>query len=294
MYLKPIVSHKVQSSILITGSARSGTSMIGSIIHSFKGVEYSFEPPTLISLFSIIEKLPKDQWRLIFETYIYEDFFLGAISGRNLNFNSNDDSCVYRAKSEKEIKKRLSKSLRKTEIESLSKEGIIAFKIPDIVPFLSRYLEIIPSCRIIFMKRNPIDTINSLLKKGWFSDHSLNIENRIYPFQKYEGNFVPYWVSEEDFDYWLGLTELDRCAYYFIKMNEPPSVGEVFVLNYDKLLTKPKQSIIDLCNFLRLEFGNKTKSLIQEIVKSNIRRDHEILNKINLSLKEKILDNYKQ
>ena len=36
--------------VIIGGSARSGTTIIGKLIHSLKNIEYQFEPPMLVSL----------------------------------------------------------------------------------------------------------------------------------------------------------------------------------------------------------------------------------------------------
>jgi hypothetical protein len=107
MQLKESVKSKVNNSILITGSARSGTSIMGKIIHSLKNVEYVFEPPTLVSLFSVIHEMDEKHWSLLFQTYLYEEFLINAIAGRNLNFNTNDDSCIYNTKPRNEIEERL-------------------------------------------------------------------------------------------------------------------------------------------------------------------------------------------
>ena len=89
---------------------------MGKVLHSFQSVEYTFEPPTLFSLFSLLPRLDEVEWKLLYETYLYEDFFVNAIAGRNLNLNRNDDSCVYNAKAEAEVDARYEGSLRKAEI----------------------------------------------------------------------------------------------------------------------------------------------------------------------------------
>lgn len=292
MRLKDIAVEKAQESILITGSARSGTTIMGKIIHSMKDVEYIFEPPTLVSLFSLINKLEKTDWLLLYQTYLYEDFFNGAISGRNLNFNAEDDSCIYHSKPKEEIEKRLDKSLRKTQIEQLSSNGIIAYKIPDIVPFLAKYIKYIPTGRIIFMQRNPVDTINSLLNKGWFSDFSLNQENRIYPFQIYRNRAIPYWVPQEDFDFWLSLNELDRCGYYYVKSHRPPSKDNIIVVDYDNLL-RDRHAIVSLiAEKLGLDFGELTPTVVESIQQTRPKRDDKILGKLGSEIFSMVTEAY--
>jgi len=50
LQISNIASDKVNSSILISGVARSGTTIVGKLISSFDGVEYSFEPPMMFTL----------------------------------------------------------------------------------------------------------------------------------------------------------------------------------------------------------------------------------------------------
>ena len=103
---------KVSKAILITGTARNGTTITGQLIHSMNNVEYAFEPPTLLSLINIIDKVEKNIWKFLYETYLYEDFLINAIAGRNINFNKNDDSSIYHAKTEEEIQARIKKNAR--------------------------------------------------------------------------------------------------------------------------------------------------------------------------------------
>jgi len=41
----------------VTGSARSGTTLVGKILSTLKGVEYGFEPELLYSLLPLIKKI---------------------------------------------------------------------------------------------------------------------------------------------------------------------------------------------------------------------------------------------
>ena len=289
MQLKKTVSERCASAILISGSARSGTTIMGKVLHSFQSVEYTFEPPTLFSLFSLLPRLDEVEWKLLYETYLYEDFFVNAIAGRNLNLNRNDDSCVYNAKAEAEVDARYEGSLRKAEINKQSQRGVIAFKLPDIVPFLPQFLDYYPETRLLFMRRNPVDTLKSLLKKGWFSDRSLNEENRIWPFHQHADQAIPYWVAPEDYERWVQWSELDRCAYYYTRVHAlPPIARSIFVLDYDQLLADPLGRVEALAQHFGLRFRPKTRTIIDSIQKTKIERDHTILGKVHYRIREKI------
>jgi hypothetical protein len=54
--------------VCLTSIARSGTTLVGSLIHSMRGVEYSFEPPTLFMLFPLLDQIPAEAWKLLYET----------------------------------------------------------------------------------------------------------------------------------------------------------------------------------------------------------------------------------
>ena len=83
--LVPEVFEKCNKAVLISGSARSGTTILAKILHSFKNVELAFEPPVLYSLFALLPELEEKQWRLLYETHLYEEFFRDALSGRAIN-----------------------------------------------------------------------------------------------------------------------------------------------------------------------------------------------------------------
>lgn len=289
MNLRDNVKNKVGQSIFITGSARSGTTILGKIIHSMKHVEYTFEPPALIPLFARINKLDDQNWRLFFEAYLYEDFFVNALAGRNLNFNTNDDSCIYNVKSKQEIEERLTLAMRKHDVQSMEEKGIITFKLPNMVPFLAQFDQYYPEIKKIILVRNPVDTINSLLRKEWYNIDVLNKQNRTWPVIFYNNQNIPFWVDEEDYGLWLDLDEINRCAYCYLKMSEARDIHNAYIIKYDELIESPSATINRLAKDLNLEFGELTRELINGIKKSDIMRDDKILEKLVPELHDQIL-----
>jgi len=211
---------KCNNVVVVTGSARSGTTILGKILHTFKGVEYSFEPPMLVSLFALIDTLPQAQWKLLYETYVYEEFLINALAGRGLNCNRADDSSIYNVKPKILIEGRLEYSLRKIEAERKAKKSRVVYKLPNIVPFLSKLKVYYPGTKIILITRKAPDVFRSILEKGWFADSTLRNENIAWPNRFIDGLRVPYWVASEDVEKWCKMNELHRIAYYYIRMNE--------------------------------------------------------------------------
>jgi hypothetical protein len=279
-------NEKVNHAILISGSARSGTTIVGKLIHSFKNVEYAFEPPLLFSLFSMIDYIDKEQWMKLYEEYLYEDFFLNAISGRNINVNRSDDSSIYSVKSADEIKSRLQNSIRHNDAEVIGKTRVIAYKMPDIVPYIPNMLELYPGTRVVMVRRSAMETINSIIKKKWFSDKNLSSSSELIK-GKGVNIFVPFWVDNLDSEKWINMTELDRCAYYYIRVSS--NIQNSIELQYENFVQNPYESAKDLAIKLGLEFGEKTQDIIDSIKPSIKARDNNIINKISPELRQAVI-----
>ena len=220
LQISQCAKNKVAQSILITGAARSGTTILGKIVHSFNKVEFEFEPPMMFSLLPLLGGMSESKWKLLFETYLYESHFINAVCGRNLNFNEMDDSSILKVKSKEEIENRLKVSVRKSDAESIFKDHLIAFKMPDAIPYLGKLSSYYPEMKMVVIRRDPVSTINSLVAKGWFADGAAD-HNFIWPFYVDDnGVRIPYWVGDQDFDQWIEMNEADRCAYYYLRMRD--------------------------------------------------------------------------
>ena len=180
----------VGNAILVSGSARSGTTIIGKLLHSFEHVEYAFEPPMLFSMMPLITKIPEAQWKLLYETYLYEEFFINALCGRSINCNCCDDSSIYSVKGAEQIKRRLNRSIGKVKAELLGADYTLAFKMPDIVPFVPLLLQYYPHTRVVIMIREAVGTLNSLIAKKWFAVENISA-NMIWPFRLKQGEKIP-------------------------------------------------------------------------------------------------------
>ena len=276
--------------LVVTGLARSGTTIVGKILHSCQGVEYAFEPPMLTSLFPLMDHLSKNDWMLLYETYLYEEFLVNALAGRNLNFNPHDDSSILNVKPGKVIDARMSRSHRKTDIEKNIGDSILAYKIPDILPWIPKLKEYYPGTRVVIMTRDAIGSLNSILAKEWFSDHSIRYLNVIWPNRYLNGCRVPFWVRENDETLWCELNEIDRCAYYYVRINETlTDITDCIIVRYNEFVEFPEQIIRKLCSQLDLSWGEKTDALVASVKLQPKQRDMTLLERISPSLQEQVL-----
>ncbi|PJB71809.1 MAG: hypothetical protein CO093_04390 [Alphaproteobacteria bacterium CG_4_9_14_3_um_filter_47_13] len=287
--ISPAAKEKADKAILITGSARSGTTIIGKIIHSLSDVEYAFEPPILFSLFSLIYEMPEYRWTLLYQTYLYESHLLNALAGRSINCNRHDDSSIYMVKSEEDIEDRLNKSRGKQEIEALATASTVAYKIPDILPRIPKLLEYYPQTRVVIVNRGYIEILNSLSKKEWFSNENAN-KNLIWPFTIYKDINIPFWVVKDDHETWYNMSALDRCAYYYLEIvKNIDRIPNRIDVRYEALLENPVAATEKLAKQLGLSFGSKTRDILATIKLRPQERDTNILDKVDETLRMQII-----
>jgi len=272
--------------IFITGSARSGTSLVGALIHSMEGVEYIYEPPMVLGLLSMINDLDSEKWKLLFETYIYEEFLINSIAGRNFNFNVNDYSYIGNHKTQAEIEFRKSKSWGKDDCEKIAKNKIVAFKNPDLVYATTKFKEYYPDSKVVLVLRNGIDTINSILAKKWFSIEN-ETSNLYWPFRIYQGKKIPHFVNPEEIELWLQMKEIDRAAFYYIKISEQQLlIPDAIRVKYSDLIKSPMKEVEILAENLALQTSPITKIIVSQIKLSCAFRDRDIVNKISKFLRD--------
>ena len=290
LMLDPMIKAKCDEAIVVTGVARSGTTIMGKLLHSMEGIEYVNEPAMLYSLISLIDRLDRDLWELLYETYLFEEFFFNALAGRALNFNLEDETSIYKVKDEGWIRQRLSRSLRKRDADKEIEQSRIAYKMTDIVPFIPRIQEYYPHTQIIMMLREANEVFHSIMERQWFSDEMLRTKNVVWPNCFVNGMRIPYWVLPADYDYWLQADELHRTAYYYVRAHEGmDKLKNLKIVRYEELVTQPKSVIFDVAETLGLKFGPKTPDLIAQVKKPEKQRDKGYVERLQGPLKESVL-----
>lgn len=289
LQLEPAMQRAVETAILVSGGGRSGTTVLGKLIHSFSDVEYVFEPPTLIALFALFETLPESAWRFLYEAYLGEDFLANALAGRAINTNRADDSSVLAVKTAQEIDRRLERSWGKHDLMQASAHSVIAYKIPNIVPMLARFHARYPGSRIVVIKRGAAETIQSLMQKGWFRDLGPG-STLHWPFREQAGVRVPYWVAPGDETLWCELAEVDRCAYYYLRMSDaPPENSRVLHVRYAELVAQPVDTAHRLAHWLGLTPGARTPDVLAAIAPTGKPVDAKVIDRVSLQFRDEVL-----
>lgn len=265
--------------VIIGGSARSGTTIMGKLINSLDKTEYMFEPPMLASLLLKKDELKNESLKELLQFYFFDNFLLDALAGRNINLNTNDDSCILHVKSEEDIKNRQNKSFSRVELEELVLSTTFSFKLPEIVFFIDVINELFPQNKKILMHRNPNDVINSIVQKKWFSNEYLNENHssQIFAIEIIDNIKVPYWVKETDKQFWVNTTELNRCAYYYKRISEEilNNASNSIIVDYGKFIKSPDELFKKIVDSLSFEYGEKTQEVLNTVkYQDKKREDH--------------------
>jgi len=290
------IYNSCNKAIFISGSARSGTTILGKIVNSMKNVEYVFEPPILFSLFRSYKNMEENSWKLLYETYLFEDFLIDSLSGRNINCNRHDDSSIYNVKTEKEVEERHAKSWRRSELENLSRESIIAYKMPDVVDFIPQLQLYYPGTRVIILLRHPNDILNSFVNKGWFTDESLKSKSQLFwPSWVFGDYKIPHSVKEEDIDQFVSSNELERIAYYYNRSYSAiEKIHGAVIVDYKDLVNDTEGVVSNISKNFGLEFGDKTQEIMDSIVSGHEDVSTDLLSKLDKKEQEDLLSIYEK
>ncbi|MGB0806741.1 MAG: sulfotransferase [Salibacteraceae bacterium] len=263
----------VKNKIIISGLPRSGSTLLGNILGSGKNVEYFFEPPMSSPMFSVIDQLDEKTFKTFFDYYMQNELLMPSLAGRRLNFNAKDDSYIYKYKTEDEIKTRLDKSWRASEIMEVIGNYSMAFKTPGISSHLLKLMKYYPDWKLVIIFRKYEDILKSILVKGWFDDNNPNI---ITTYKHFGASKVPVSIPEIWREDWINLNPTERSMIY---MNEQFTAlklqSNYLRIDYENLIKEPLKTVENIFQKLEVNMTHKTEELITKIYNnpnSNIQK----------------------
>ncbi len=266
--LLPEITKQTERSIFITGGTRTGTTLMGRLIYSLERVECFHEPAFLYAFFYMINDLGEEQWKLLLESFVYEELLLSALAGRRLNFNENDDSCVFHSRPREEIAERLTRTHRHHELIPRAKNYRLAFKMPETLPQLDHLRRYYPEMTFLVMLRRPEPVIASLMERGWYSDHQLINTGGDWIFRRTSETTtkIAPWVPDHMITEFLQAPEADRCAMCYIEQYRY-LVGrkDCVIVDYERLLEQPFAYFRAVVERLGERFGPLTIRLLDSI-----------------------------
>ena len=247
----------VQKTTWITGCARSGTTILGKILSTLKGVEYAFEPETFYSLLPLINKIEKKYWSNIYKNYLINDLFYNLCVGRKINLKKNELNSIYNSLSKKQVKQKLCLKLRRKEFDHYLKKNkkALIIKVPSLARSFLKLQNYYPQNRFIITKRNTSAIISSLIKKNWFKKNSVHYlcNNK-------------YWIEPKLLKVWAHSNEQEKAKLYVNVIEKYlKKIKNKYVVNFEILLRDPNKIIKEVCNYLNLKRTRKTDEMIEQI-----------------------------
>ena len=265
---------------LLTGTARSGTSVLGNIIGSFEDVESFHEP------FHFVNLLINNSSTALVDDYIYRELVMASLAGRNVNLNMHDESSMWNYKSKNFIEQRLSRSWTVDMIHETYETVKCLIKNPSFINEFSNFdSNYYPVTKIVII-REPFGNIMSLFKKHWFSDAVINAGNR-GEIKKVGGKNFPLWLDDKDVNLFFSLDEMGRCIFYYNRILD--KINQNFIkhkfdimLSYENLCNYSHVTVMNLARKLELLPGELTSKLIEGMKPKRVQ-------KFNVSGRTKLL-----
>ena len=286
----PKARRKCDEAIIITGVGRSGTTVMGQLVHSLEGVEYAHEPAMLQPLMALLDRMDRPAWELLYESYLFEEFLFSALAGRALNCNLGDQSSIYRVKDETWIQGRLSQSLRKRNADEDIERAQLVYKMTDIAPFIPQIQESYPHCRVVMVLRNANDVVHSILERQWFTDEMLRGQVLKSPNRVRDGMNIPFWVAPSDDEFWFHSDEIHRIGYFYLRVHRAmDKIKNMVTVGYDDLVGDPQEVVRDLADTLGLAYGSKTPELISNVKKPQKDREARVVDRLDKGMREEVL-----
>lgn len=302
----------IKDSVMISGISRSGTTLLGKIIGSFKNFEYTFEPSIIFLLDGLFlnSGLDKNIIIDIFRTFFVEDKMLNFHLGRGYNIRPSDNSCIFNMKSYSEVMDRILKVQNTEDAIKLmiSLNSRLAFKNPNVYAIIPVLLEKIPNFKVIDITRNLFDVLGSVVNKKWFNNKNLQDQKYYsnWPYHDIGVNMhVPYYVNikKETLQFWNNTNEITRTAfvinelcnlrnifYKFVKNNSYEN--QVLVLKYEDLLKHPKNKTKEVSRFINAKYTEMTYQKIREIENNLNKYDiKKLLNNCEEKVKKDLFKN---
>lgn len=265
--------------VMVSGIFRSGTTIVGKLIGSFKNAEYAFEPPFVFYIDGLLQNgaISSELAADLLKAYFTEDVMIEYHHGRRYNTRKQDDSCVFNMKSKEEVERRWNGVNNSQDAIRLLKElkSRLVFKAPAAYSVANTFFSQFEGAKVIEVQRNVKDTLRSILRKKWFSDESLEKADKALrrPFEDVDGLHVPYFMPKDVS--WKNMTEETRAAQVLnVLVGKSLAMrrelkerddGRFLLVKYEDLVENPREEVQKIVDFLEMESTPKTEEIIASI-----------------------------
>ena len=294
-----------ENMVFITGSPRSGTTLVGKYIGSLQNIEYHHEPSLLYMITSMVlaEALDPQAAKDILRLYLFEDFLVESVHGRKVNLRSQDDSCILNTMTWKELNRRWRDIRNRYDaMKEIESRGLrLAVKMPSIINAINFLTNTFNKSIIIILLRDGRPVVNSILQKGWMTEESLAREFWPYKISSFDGKRIPYFLQDHEAEAWSTMNEETRACMAWRKdaeeilrvRNSIQRYPNAIFIRYEDILMDPRKELTFLSDRLGHPFTALTDTLIQDTKPPKSMREQEtkdaFLKEVNTVEKERFL-----
>jgi len=250
---------------IITGVSRSGTTILGKLIGSLKDVVYCYEPSPMILIPPLIKNgiINMNIGGDLLKSILFEDYLLQTMSGRNINYNTNESSYIGHYININKIKKTMIKSNKRDDIIRDLGDKKFIIKIPNIQPSLDIIKSIFNNVKIINITRNGNDVIESSKIKNFFTD--VYISNKMIDISK---NNVPWYINDSNL--FNKFNTETKIAHIWRVLNEYwlPHISNdnMYHIRLEDLKCNPHTYVDYISEFIGNELTDITNKHIESII----------------------------
>lgn len=244
--------------VVLTGTARTGTSIVGKLVGSFQNVYYLFEPVVFQKILVYMYQgiLPYEQGKQLLHTILFEDFFLNIMQGRYVNYNKGEESYIGNYKDLDKVKNRAHHLPRKKDVMHFLNRGSYCFliKFPNIQPLMKTIDMVFPGVQFVITERQQKDVIGSSIRRGFYTEQSISTDQ---------------WLLD-DVEGFFKLNHTGRCKHIY---NILQGVQDEYVSNHrnvttvllEQLTSNAESTIQKLEGVLDLKRTEKTQDIVESI-----------------------------
>jgi hypothetical protein len=261
---------------VITGTCRSGKTLLGNLLATSSRVEYADEPWTAMLLPMLVStgKVDPDLavgWLGAFVSELFNDLVLL----RSANFRPDDLSTIWTKKNPHEIFFRLTKLRTRLNVLDYvkAKNLSLTLTLAECGPFADFIMAAMGHPKIVHVIRNGFHVAADVVEKGWLSDAQLLKPSNAQLFANVERSGVvfhlPWWVDVGDEQMFMQFSEYERGLYYWCSLIEKTlphqEACRMYIVKYADLVSDPRVVFDLLSTKLSIPPGPLTDECIAQI-----------------------------
>lgn len=273
----------------VSGMCRTGKTLLGTILSSCEKVEYAEEPwgITFIPKISTEAGIHGLLFEKMLETYIkwlFDEVFLM----RNVNFRPNDLSYIGKKKNQEEIKRRFYDFKNLLDVAKESSDSTFILNIAENCNDYLFYKKALKNFKIVYLIRHATSVATDVVEKKWFSIDKLSNPYQPNLYRKFNNYYLPFWVQEEECNYFLSLTDFEKGLYYYTVMTEKTlattdiNSEDFYLVRYEDFVNSPLAVFDQVIKYLELKKTPMSDLLLAEI-RNNERPSSNIKVRSDLS-----------